>query len=127
MGAGPGDEILEMQVKEVLRPFVAGDIEGAAREVRRLLARLMGARSRHRCCGWPADGVHQDTCGRNAALELDRAEYLRIHAGMGYEKYGPACRTECALGPEIDHPGYLGYRCIDSNGDPLPFLESGDA
>jgi len=29
------------------------------------------------------------------------------------------CHAECDLGPKVDHPGYLQYRCIDVEGRPL--------
>ena len=31
------------------------------------------------------------------------------------------CHPACALGPQADHPGYLGYRCITESVDPLPW------
>lgn len=36
------------------------------------------------------------------------------------------CHQGCALGPSADHPGYLGYRCISSSVEPLPFPDEGD-
>lgn len=31
------------------------------------------------------------------------------------------CHYLCTLGPRVDHPGYLEYRCIDEHGHALPF------
>lgn len=31
------------------------------------------------------------------------------------------CHPRCDLGPREDHPGYLGYRCIDASGRSLPW------
>ena len=35
--------------------------------------------------------------------------------------WGTDCHRDCVLGPNRDHPGYLEYRCQDSNGNSLPF------
>ena len=41
--------------------------------------------------------------------------------------YPPPCHPSCALGPGRDHPGYLGYRCIDENVRALPFPGESDS
>lgn len=33
------------------------------------------------------------------------------------------CSEGCVIGPGNDHPGYLGYQCIDVNNRPLPWPE----
>lgn len=35
--------------------------------------------------------------------------------------YPPPCHPDCDLGPDVDHAGYLGYRCVDTHGCSLPF------
>lgn len=31
------------------------------------------------------------------------------------------CHPRCCLGPNADHPGYLGYRCITESVETLPW------
>lgn len=31
------------------------------------------------------------------------------------------CHPDCTLGPRLDHPGYLGYRCVGPDGHGLPW------
>lgn len=32
-----------------------------------------------------------------------------------------SCHPDCTIGVGNDHPGYLGYRCVDESGVPIPF------
>ena len=55
--------------------------------------------------------------------EMHEAEVERVRERVTRRTLGRprACHPDCVIGPYADHAGTMSYRCMDDDGNPLPF------